>query len=117
MISNQDLAATYGFAPALRDRGLLFCSGQVGLDQDGTAPTDPERQYRLAFGALGELLRAEGCSPADLVELMTFHTSYPDHMDIFMKVKAEFLGGALPTWTAIGVAALGMPTTLVEIKA
>lgn len=115
--SADEFAAAYGFSPAVRAGGLLFSSGQVGFDRDGTAPTDPERQYRLAFAALGEVLKANGCSAADLVELLTFHTSYPQHMEIFMKVKAGFLGGARPTWTAIGVAALGTPTTLVEIKA
>lgn len=117
MSSYDEFAATYGFSPALRAGGLLFCSGQVGFDQDGTMPADPEKQYRLAFAGLGEVLKTNGCNPADLVELLTFHTSYPEHMETFMKVKAEFLGGAKPTWTAIGVAALGTPTTLVEIKA
>jgi enamine deaminase RidA (YjgF/YER057c/UK114 family) len=111
------MAAMYGFSPAVRAGGLLFCSGYFGSEPDGTVPTDPERQYRLAFAGLGGVLKAEGCRPADLVELVTYHTSYPSHMDVFMQVKAEFLGGARPAWTAIGVAALGTPETLVEIRA
>lgn len=117
-MSNPDeLASAYGFSPAMRAGGLLFCAGQVGFERDGTVPTDPEWQYRLAFAALGKVLQDNGCSPADLVDLITFHTGYPAHMDVFMKVKSEFLGSAMPPWTAIGVAALGTPATLVELKA
>ncbi|MGD9598931.1 MAG: RidA family protein [Steroidobacteraceae bacterium] len=107
----------YGFSPAVHAAGLVFVAGQVGLEPDGSVPQDPERQYRLAFAALGNVLQAEGCDVADIVELMSFHTIYPAHMDVFMKVKAEFQRGALPAWTAVGVAALGLPGTLVEIKA
>lgn len=117
-MSNPDeLASAYGFSAAMRAGELLFCAGQVGFDHDGTVPTDPERQYRLAFAALGEVLKANGCGPADLVDLITFHKDYPAHMDIFMKLRSEFLDGATPPWTAIGVAALGTPETLVELKA
>ena len=103
--------------PAVRSGEHLFCSGQVGLEEDGSVPTDPARQYELAFAALEGVLAAESCSAADVVDLTTFHTDYPNNMDSFMKAKAKFLGKTLPAWTAIGVAALGYPTSLVEIKA
>lgn len=107
----------YGFSDAVRSDGLLFCSGQIGLAEDGTVPGDPATQYALAFAALGKVLAAEGCSAADIVDLTSFHTRYPDHMEAFMEQKAGFLGAARPAWTAIGVAALGFPESLVEIKA
>lgn len=114
---NKEMAAQYGFALAVRASGLVFFSGVVGYDENGRAPTDPEAQYRLAFSALREVLASEGCKPDDLVELSTFHVDYPKYGEIFAKVKAEFLGGATPSWTAIGACALGTPETLVEIKA
>lgn len=107
----------YGFSPAVRAGDLLFVSGQIGLEPDNTVPKDPERQYTLAFAALGKVLRTAGCDVADLVELTSFHTDYPAHMDVFIRVKAAFQGEVLPAWTAVGVAALGFPDTLVEIKA
>jgi enamine deaminase RidA (YjgF/YER057c/UK114 family) len=111
------LAEAYGFSQSVRAGGLVFFSGQVGMEPSGSVPEDPEAQYRLAFAALRGALAAEGLTPAHLVELLTFHTSFPGHMDVFMKVKADFLNGTRPTWTAIGVAALATPGTLVEIKA
>jgi enamine deaminase RidA (YjgF/YER057c/UK114 family) len=116
-MTNEEMAAQYGFAPAVRAGGLVFFSGVVGYDQDGVAPADPPTQYRLAFAALGDALAGQGCKPADLVDLTTFHAQFPSHMDEFMAVKAEFLAGATPAWTAIGASALGTPETLVEIKA
>lgn len=116
-MTNDEFAAAYGYVSAIKAGGLVFFSGQVGADSSGNIPADPETQYRLAFAALEQALAAEGCSKTDLVELMTFHTDYPAHMDKFMAAKKEFLGPVLTTWTAVGVAALGTPETLVEIKA
>ena len=116
-MDHDEFAATYGFANAVHAAGLVFFSGQIGMNPDGSTPTDPAEQYALAFASLGSSLAAEECSASDLVELVSFHTHYPEHMDLFMQAKAAFLGAALPTWTAIGAAALGTPDTLVEIKA
>ena len=114
---SEEMAAQYGFALFVRAAGLVFFSGVVGYDENGGTPTDPETQYRLAFSALREVLASEGCEPADLVELSTFHVDYPRHGEIFAKVKGEFLEGATPTWTAIGAHTLRTPETLVKIKA
>lgn len=107
----------YGYADGLRAGELLFCSGQVGMEEDGTFPEDPVRQYDLAFAAVGAVLAEHGLRPEHLVDLMTFHTDYPQHMPEFMAAKARFQAGHRPAWTAVGVAALGKPGTLVEIKA
>ncbi|NKZ88365.1 RidA family protein [Rhodococcus hoagii] len=107
----------YGYSNAVRSGDLLFCSGQVGLEADGSAPTDPERQYDLAFATLAKLLAEHGARPSDLVELTSFHVDFPQHMTEFMAAKARFQNGARPAWTAVGVTALGMPGILVEIKA
>ncbi|BDC70553.1 RidA family protein [Prescottella equi] len=107
----------YGYSNAVRSGDLLFCSGQVGLEADGSAPADPTRQYDLAFETIGKLLAEHGAAPADLVELISFHVDFPQHMTEFMAAKARFQNGARPAWTAVGVAALGMPGVLVEVKA
>jgi enamine deaminase RidA (YjgF/YER057c/UK114 family) len=40
-----------------------------------------------------------------------------DHMEIFTKVRAEFIKRPFPAETAVGVAELGIPGALVEIRA
>ncbi|NKT45557.1 RidA family protein [Rhodococcus hoagii] len=107
----------YGYSNAVRSGDLLFCSGQVGLEADGSVPADPERQYDLAFATLAKLLAEHGARPSDLVELTSFHVDFPQHMTEFMAAKACFQNGARPAWTAVGVTALGMPGILVEVKA
>ncbi len=114
---SEEQAAAYGFSQAVRAGELLFCAGQVGEEADGTVPSDPARQFRLAFEALRQVLARHGLEAADIVDLTSFHVGYPAHMEEFAAEKTRFLGDARPAWTAIGVAALGYPQTLVEVKA
>jgi enamine deaminase RidA (YjgF/YER057c/UK114 family) len=116
-MSMEDYAAAFGFSVSRRAGGLVFFSGHVGFNPDGSMPSDPASQYACAFEALGAALAKESLQPSSIVELLTFHTRFPEFMEAFAQAKAEFLGDARPTWTAIGVAALGTPETLVEIKA
>lgn len=116
-MNNEDFAEAYGFLPAVKVDNLVFFSGVVGMREDGSMPTDPEEQYRLAFAALAQALKGQGLTTENLVDLLTFHVHFPNHMEAFMAAKAEFLGKAKTAWTAIGAAALGTPETLVEVKA
>lgn len=117
MASHGNWAEQFKYSDFKEAGGLVYFSGQVGLDEAGNPPSDPVEQYRLAFEALARVLDEAGCTPDDLVDLMSYHTGYPEHIDEFMAAKAAFQGAARPTWTAVGVEKLGMPGTLVEIKA
>lgn len=115
-MSESALTEQYGYLDACAAGGLLFCSGQIGIDGDGQVPADPDRQYELAFAAVAALLQRHGLGAVDIVDLVSFHVDYPQHMAAFMRHKAAFMGSARSCWTAIGVAALGYPGALVEIK-
>lgn len=115
MLTEQE-AAAHGLSLAVRSGDFLFCSGQIGVEEDGTVPTDPARQFELAFDGIRKVLAAHGCTPADVIDMNSFHVNYPQHMDAFAVAKKAFLGDNLPAWTAIGVAAVGYPETLVEVK-
>lgn len=116
-MSDTDAAASYGYCEARIAGRILFCSGQIGIEVDGSVPPDPSRQYELAFAALGEVLRRHGCGAGDIVDLTSFHVGYPAHMDGFIAAKSAFMQGENTCWTAIGVSALGHPGSIVEIKA
>lgn len=105
------------FANAVRVGELLFCSGVIGVEADGNVPSEPDRQFALAFRALAETLAAFGCEASDVVDLTTFHIDFPTHMDMFMAARRAFLDERSSAWTAIGVSALGYPGSIVEIKA
>ena len=107
----------FHFAPAVKDRDRLFCSGVIGIGPDGKCAPDPETQFRQAFESLGAVLREAGASFSDVVELTTFHVGLQQNMRTFAKVKDEYLRKPYPAWTAIGVTELAMPGGLVEIRA
>ena len=107
----------FHFAPAVKDRDRLFCSGVIGIGPDGKCSPDPEAQFKQAFESLGAVLREAGASFADVVELTTFHVGLQQDMRTFARVKDEYLRDPYPAWTAIGITELAMPGGLVEIKA
>ncbi len=104
------------FSQAVRVGDTVWVSGQVGMDEKGVAGEGIEEQARIAFKNLSRVLTEAGCSFADVVELVTFHTSRSDIRG-FAKVKAEFIPEKYPAWTAVGVTELVMSQLLVEIRA
>ncbi len=114
---NPELVDIYNYAPYVVAGGLLFFSGVVAMGADGQVPTDPELQYAQVFTALDAVLASAGVGKENLVDLLTFHVRYPDHMGAFMLAKNAYLGSLKTAWTAVGVQALGTPETLVEIRA
>lgn len=104
------------FTPGMRVAGLLFCSGQVGVDADNALAADPEEQFEQAFRNVDEVLRAAGGSWADVVEMSTFHVGLRRHLPTFSTVRDRWISAPWPSWTAVGVSELGSPDALVEIK-
>ena len=112
----EDIYRRMKFSQAVRVGDTVWVSGQVGVDAKGLVGEGIDGQARLAFKNLAHVLADIGASLADVVELMTFHTSMGDIRG-FSKVKAEFIPENYPAWTAVGVKELVMPQLLVEIKA
>lgn len=97
--------------------GFLFVSGQVGVDTEGNVIEDLEDQFRQAFRNLEAVLKAGGCTVADIVDMTTFHVDMADTMSTAMAVKDEFFPAPpYPTLTGIGVAALFDPRCKLEVK-
>ena len=92
-------------------------SGQLGLGPDGKAIENLEAQFTAAFESVGLILKEAGCTFEDIVELQTFHVGLQSHLETFMKVKGRYITAPFPSWTAIGITELGLPGTVVEIKA
>jgi enamine deaminase RidA (YjgF/YER057c/UK114 family) len=92
------------YSAAIRSGDLLFVSGQVGSLADGTPEPDFERQVQLAFDNLENVLKAAGCTFADVVDVTSFHTDPAAQFETFMAVREKNIGEApYPNWTAIGV--------------
>lgn len=97
---------------------LVFISGQVGFEEDGSVPTDFARAIELTYGELERALRAAGATYEDLVRV----TVYITHLDqeklaTWRKTRDEIVRVAEPsTSTVIGVYSLYNGATI-EIDA
>jgi len=68
-----------GIADSVRVKAgaLLFVSGQVGFEEDGSVPDSFERAIELTYGCLERALAAGGASYEDLVRVNVYIT----HLD------------------------------------
>ena len=116
-LEQRDTDDGYTYSLAIRAGNLLFCSGTIGTKGQAAVPADPAEQFTLAFQHLDAVLAAACATFADVVEITSFHVGLNEHLATFAEVKARFLRKPYPAWTAVGVAELGIPGALVEIKA
>lgn len=106
----------YGYSPAVRAGGLLFIAGVVGVRPDGSVPDSAEEQAELAFRRTTEILRLEGLTMADLVEVVSYHVDVKNNLAEFIPVKERHFARPFPAWTIIGVEALARPVLKIEIR-
>jgi len=107
----------FHFAPAVRSsKGLVFCSGQIGVAEDGTIPETPENEFRNAWAAVGQVLEKAGLTYDNIIEFTSFHVGLHEHLSAFMAVKDEVISEPWPAWTAIGISELAVPGARVEIR-
>jgi reactive intermediate/imine deaminase len=109
----------FGFSQAVRAGGLLFLAGQMPVDPHTAAVVgagDIRAQAHQAFANIEAVLEAAGATMGDIVELVSYHTEMAD-LGAVAEVKAEYIAGDFPAWTAVGVTALAFPGLMIEIKA
>ena len=104
------------FSQAVQVGGMIWVSGQVGMNEKFEIAEGIEALTRQAFVNLKRVLNEAGGSLEDIVELVTYHISMSD-MRKFAKVKSEFFPNNYPAWTAIVLKELVLNGLLVEIKA
>ena len=100
----------------LGDHRMLFVSGQLPLDRDGSlvGTGDMEAQTRQVFENLRIILEAEGATFADVVKMGTYVTSLED-LAAVREVRREYLGTEPPASTLVQVRALVLPGAMIEI--
>jgi enamine deaminase RidA (YjgF/YER057c/UK114 family) len=97
---------------------LLFVSGVVGFNADGSVPEDFARAVELTFRELGRALNAGGADFSDLARINIYITNLDQaKLSAFRSVRDTFLAPeSVPASTLIGVQALYNGAT-VEIDA
>jgi enamine deaminase RidA (YjgF/YER057c/UK114 family) len=96
---------------------VLVREGWAFLVHGRSTGADREAQFAQAFVNVEKVLSAAGATFDDVVDMVTYHTDMRD-LQLFIDVKDRCFTNLerLPTWTAIGVAALAMPGLCAEIK-
>ena len=95
---------------------LLFLSGQIGRNEDGTVPDDPIAQLDIALDNVQRNLQAAGMNLKDLVKL-TFYLVGTIDAEKRREVIAAHLQEHQPCMTLLYVAGLAAPNYRVEIDA
>lgn len=95
---------------------LLFLSGQLGMEPDGSVPDDPVAQLAVAMENILRNLEAAGYETTDLVKITTYAVGEMDPAGRRAEMD-RLLGEHVPTSTLVFVAALARPEFKVEIDA
>lgn len=107
---------SYGYSPAVRAGNLLFIAGEVGFRPDGSIPESVAEQTEVVLERTTEILRLQGLTMADLVEVVSYHVNLKETVDEFLSVKARYTERPFPAWSIIGVEALALPQLKIEIR-
>jgi 2-iminobutanoate/2-iminopropanoate deaminase len=106
------------FTDAVQAGDLLFVSGVVPVDADGTlvGGDDVVAQARAVFANMGEILASAGCTFADVVKVTVFLT-HVDDRPLINPVRQDVFGDARPASTLVEVSALVIPGARIEVEA
>ena len=88
-----------------RGTRLLFISGQIPEQADGTVPPDFEDQCRAVWNNIVQVLASAGMTVANLVKVTTYLTRQ-DQADTNGSIRREFLGEVRPALTVVVVQTL-----------
>jgi 2-iminobutanoate/2-iminopropanoate deaminase len=102
-VTNPNKAADTGaYSDALIVDGWLYVSGQGPIDvPKGTAVAGTiEEEVRLTLQNMGDVLKAGGCTYADVVRCTVYLINIAD-FDRFNEVYKEFFKGVMPTRTTV----------------
>jgi enamine deaminase RidA (YjgF/YER057c/UK114 family) len=109
--------AGYSHAVSLPAGRLVWTSGQIAVDADGSVPAGWEAQTRLVFAKVGRALAAAGAGWADVVKLTLFVVDVAELATV-RAVRDEFIDVARPpTSSLVRVAGLVRPDLLIEVEA
>ena len=107
-----------GIAVELMGARLVFVSGQVATDAQGTvpAPGDAGAQTEVVFERIAQVLAQSGGQLSDLVSLVIYATNVARDFQAISGVRNRVLGDPAPSSTLVEVSRLVETGCLVEIS-
>jgi 2-iminobutanoate/2-iminopropanoate deaminase len=109
----------YGFSQAVRVGDIIYVAGQTAMGEDFAAVggDDMAAQMREAYAGVTRVLAMFGAEPSDVVDEVLFVTDVMAAATCAKQVRGEVYGDSFEVAsTLIGVAALGSPDLMIEIK-
>jgi len=104
-----------GYSHAVSVGGVIYVSGQVGMDPSGEIVGGFEAQARRAFENLKVVLADAGAELSDVVKITVLLVERSD-LAAYRGVREEYLPH-LPASTLLVVKSLAMPELLFEVDA
>ncbi len=113
------MESAYGFSQAVRVGDVLYVSGQTAMGDDFsvTAPGDMEAQMRAAYASIARVLATFEVDMEDVVDETLYVTDMMAAVTCAKQVRGEIYGDDFAVASSlIGVAELGSPDLVIEIK-
>ena len=104
-----------GYSRAVRAGKMIFVTGTVGINADGTYPKTIGQQTQRSLDIIVAALRSLGAGPADVVRTRIFTTRIKQWQDI-AAVHGKLFAEIRPATTLIGVSDLIDKAALIEIE-
>ncbi|NUR88329.1 MAG: RidA family protein [Nonomuraea sp.] len=107
----------YRISQAVRAGGVVYVSGQAGIDERGrTVSDDFLTQGRQAFANIGKVLAQAGLGFGDVVKVGIFVTDMAANLDKVIALREEFLSLPYPADTLLEVSSLAQPDWQIEVE-
>ena len=114
----------FGYAAAVKTRGMIYVSAQPSFDDKGAIQgTEMEAQMRQAYANIEEILRRNGATMKDVVEEVIYVTDMQAALAVAPKIRRSVYAEHAPASdplqvasTIVQVGRLAFPEALVEIK-
>ena len=107
-----------GFSPATRAGNLVFVSGQVSVDAEGSlvGEGDALAQSVQCLENVEQALNAAGATRADVTKITAFLVNADDY-PAYAQARLDFFGNPGPASSTVFISGLVSPSYLVEIEA
>jgi enamine deaminase RidA (YjgF/YER057c/UK114 family) len=94
---------------------LVFCSGQLGIQKDGTVPSGAAEQTELCFDNIAALLAESGLGLEHVVRINAF-VSAREHLRPYMDARNRRFSPPFPASTLMIVSGFARPEFVVEVE-
>uniref|UniRef100_A0A6B2LS04 Uncharacterized protein n=1 Tax=Arcella intermedia TaxID=1963864 RepID=A0A6B2LS04_9EUKA len=93
------------YTPAIKVGGFVYCSGAIGMDENGQVVADFEAQVRLTLERIRFVLKEAGSSMSHVVKATVFLTDMKN-FDVMNGIYKTYFSQPFPARTCVAVSAL-----------